>query len=117
MNLLPLQLKKKGIIYTQIDRTPTHGFYSSAYDTRPNRVLGYEIFKIRKRKAHLRNGKEILAHEIYPNDEDFGFTATSICGEGSVERAVAAWLGIKPEAQIDLPALNSNFIQNLPILI
>ena len=112
MKRLEGQIMKKRMLYNQIDRTEHHGFYTTAYPENPTRILGYEIFKIKVAKERLSTKGEVIeAHELYPNDEDFGYTAKAYHGLESRKRAIAAWKAVKPTSEI-----TEEYLANQPVL-
>lgn len=83
IRLLPIELKKNGFTYKQIERTKDRFMY--AQYNKLGRIVGYEVFlnrlrdfrKTKERWAKLQNAPfnpndfEEL-YEVFPSDEEFG---------------------------------------------
>lgn len=73
---LPEQFKRKGMMYDLEVRNEFVALYRvTSIDT--NRVVGYEVWKVRVAKEREMFGRVIEEHEIKPTDEDFGTYAWS----------------------------------------
>jgi len=76
--------KKDVFEFRLIKRNDHVAMYAQYYmDTDVPRIVSYEVFLIRKQEASVRvipGHGEIEYHpkELYPKDEDFGYTAWSI---------------------------------------
>lgn len=76
--LLPTELKKKGMLLRQVKRNDDVAIYEVSYDHTPEKVIGHEVFKITIREAQELYGKAYPRMEAYPSDTMFGNTAYSV---------------------------------------
>jgi hypothetical protein len=72
---LPLLLKRNGFAYTLVYRTARVCIYEQAIT---ENVKAYEVFVPRTTEAAiLPSGNRVDACELFPRNEDFGYTAWS----------------------------------------
>jgi hypothetical protein len=76
MKPLSLHLKRKGVFYSQEQRTETTALYSLRYDQR-GPIIGFDCFQVRLLGGKLFKGKTIPPYEQFPRDSDFGSSAWS----------------------------------------
>ena len=79
---LPEQFKRKGMMYDLEARNEFVALYRVT-SIEANRVVGYEVWKIRIAKESEMFGRVIEEHEIIPTDEDFGTYAWSFDSYGT----------------------------------
>lgn len=72
---LPLKIKKNGFLFFQLIRTGNFAVYRQIKN---NRIIGYEVFKIRKIKESSFFGKHYPAQEMMPGIECFGLDSWSL---------------------------------------
>ena len=71
---LPSVVLKKHHVYELEKRDGDVAMYRQI-DRATNKLIGYEVFIVRKRKDRSIAGKLVAAMECYPVDNDFGVTA------------------------------------------
>lgn len=67
-------IRKNGFSYKLYKRSNSAAIYKQYFE---DRVVGYEVFKIKIKKKGKVWGREYEEHEIFPNNEAFGFWAWS----------------------------------------
>lgn len=93
MKKLELEIKKNGFVYKQEHRTDNVALYSQ-WDE--GRIICYEVFRIWVQKAREWNGKTFPEKEVYPRDEDFGYSAWA---PNSLQRAESIYDKLVLDAQ------------------
>lgn len=84
MKTLPEKLRKNGFDYELVQRDANRAIYKQHVS---ENCHYWEVFRIRKRKESIFKGKQIPEREIFPSDEDFGYTAwTCMTLERAMER-------------------------------
>lgn len=86
MKRLPPKLKKNGFDYSKQLVCGNYYLYEQDYnsgieDNEPGITLAvrcYEVFRAKVRPSELIKGKLYPEREVFPKDEDFGYTAWSI---------------------------------------
>lgn len=73
---LPEQFKRKGMMYFLEARNDFVALYR-VHQLDPDRIIGYEVWKVRVAKESEMFDKIIEEREIKPSDEDFGTYAWS----------------------------------------
>jgi|SRR5580698_2600884 hypothetical protein len=99
IRLLPLEIKKNGFTYKQINRTEDRFIY--AQFNKLGRIISYEVFfnklrdfrKTKERWAKLQNvpfnpEEYEELYEVFPSDEDFGKRAWTY---STLEKAMLAF--------------------------
>lgn len=76
MKQLETVLIKNKFVYKQVKRNKNKAIYSQHYQEN-GPIVAYEVFKIKQRKATVIYGKEYPAQEVFPADNNFGYTAWS----------------------------------------
>lgn len=71
--LLPKELKKKGIYYTQVWRDQDFAIFSLGSSKTP--FLGFEVFEINRHDGYTIKGNKVEPSEYFASDNDFGETA------------------------------------------
>lgn len=72
---------KHGCLFTLIEQGPRALLYEQKFD---DKIIGYEVHKIRLRKYRVLGGRELKEIQRLPSDEDFGKRAWSF---RSIEQA------------------------------
>lgn len=85
MKQLPQTLTRKKFIYEQVQRSDKVAIYSQKEG---DRVLAYEVFKVRKLNSYVLAGITFEESEAFPHDEAFGLWAWSISVFNNPERAL-----------------------------
>ncbi len=75
MRTLPLEFKRKGFEYKQVDRNNKAAIYSQSLS---DKILAYEVFKVKILPAYNLGGVSFEKSEPFPFDEAFGLWAWSI---------------------------------------
>lgn len=82
MKQLPIKLRKNGFLYTQVLRCGPYYIYEQNYSSgldqdngEGKRLRFYEVIKPRIRPAESIKGQDYPEREVFPSDEDFGYTA------------------------------------------
>jgi hypothetical protein len=76
MKKLPKEKLKNGCHYRQVKRSENVAHYEQCC-SHLGRVIGHEVFIIKKSPVREFKGNTIEAHEVFPCDEAFGLTAWS----------------------------------------
>lgn len=71
MKLLPLEFRKNGCHYYQLNRTGDVAMYQLRY-TQNSKVIGYEVFIIQRHNGFIMHGKPVEPCEYCPSNEQFG---------------------------------------------
>lgn len=90
MKKLDKVLEKNGFLYTQLARQDTKAIYQQQ-DKITEKVLSYEVFKIKVVKDSEVFGAFVEEHEKFPSNNDFGITAWSVRDK---EKAFRRYLSI-----------------------
>ena len=69
---LQTQFQHAGFSYRQIAREGNAAIYEQAFSHNPNRVIGYEVIRIRRRDGFYIHGRFVEPAEVYPNSEAWG---------------------------------------------
>lgn len=85
MRLLPMEFKRKGTLYTQIEKNDKYVVYMGRIgDSKPF----YEVFKYQTRSctpSPIFNPYGWTLREVFPSDEDFGSWAWATFNESEIE--------------------------------
>ena len=104
MKKLPPTIKKNGFTYTQIifcggcyvyEQDYNSGIKYQEGDT-PGRIVCYEVFRARVSPAETIHGKQYPEREVFPKDEDFGYTAWAM---RDMETAIRKLMELKGHVQ------------------
>jgi len=107
MNVLDNEIRKNGFNYKLLKRTEKFAMYSQ-WDG--DKLIGYEIFKIKIQPAKTVLNKDFPEKERFPNNEAFGYWAWQA---RSRSRAEEIYLQIKQFDRRLLPKEINNKIINL----
>jgi len=87
---LPIKLRKNTYDYTQVLRNGSYAIYEQRDG---QRIVAYEVFKIRIKNEYVIQGKTIPTKECYPSNEDFGYSAYCCM---TLQEAINKFLRCKP---------------------
>src|SRR5215470_19435894 len=70
----PLQTRfeRDGFLYRQIAREGDGAIYEQCFVRNPDRVISYEVIRIRRRDGFSIKGRFVEPAEVYPNSEAWG---------------------------------------------
>ena len=106
-NYVPLRatIHRYGFKYTLLSKSDSAFIYAQwGY----NRIIGYEVFRRRKREGRVLNGKYLPACERFPNNEAFVYWAWSFLTQ---EKAIEKFKQISGE-----PKKKGKSFTKLPLL-
>ena len=75
---LQTQFRRDGFSYRQIAREGNAAIYEQAFSHNPDRVIGYEVIRIRRRDGFYIHGRYVEPGEVYPNSEAWGVNAWTV---------------------------------------
>lgn len=83
MKELSLKVRKNGFDYTQVIHCGNYYIYEQDYSSGteygpydiPKEIKYYEIFRVKVKSAEKIKGKYYPEREVFPGNEDFGYTA------------------------------------------
>jgi hypothetical protein len=90
MNTLPLKLRKNGFNYTQVLRDGNKAIYAQSVTPK---LTYFEVMIIKSRPEEVIKGKILPEREVFPGNEDFGYTAWTCM---TLERAMEKYNLLEP---------------------
>ena len=81
MKTLNTTFEKRGFQYQQVLREGQVAIYSQTLN---DRIIAYEVIKIKQAPAHERGGVQFPEMELYPSDEQFGLNGWSFGNYGDL---------------------------------
>lgn len=105
MKQLPQTLVRKKFIYEQVQRSDKAALYSQKEG---DRILAYEVFKVRKLNSYVLAGITFEESEAFPHDEAFGLWAWSISVFSDLERALKRAEDIYTKLNTNLDEANND---------